>query len=388
MWLVQAIAWYWLGKYAEAETCALDAMRALGAGTSGWYAALGHAAMSGGPLGRAGQLASTVDTFRELRAGGHAGPFFVVASCRLLVQLVRTGQLDLAQELLDGARASVKQEASIEPFVRAWLAVVQGELAAHVGDPLRYLAYTTAAVDEFGAAGDVRNASLQRSNIGNAYLLLGAYPQAERVLREAVDVAEPMRLSIAAPVRANLGFALARLGHLDEALAVESSALEQCVLHGNRRFEGVARVYLATIHSLRGDLDAAIQSARDAIAASESAPAVRAYALAALAGFLLIRGPAAAALDPAREAHHLLDRLDGVEEGESLIRVVHASALTHTGDHEEGGRRIVEAQDKLLARAERITDPRWRQSFLFNVPENARTLRLAEHWATGDVQES
>src|SRR6185369_16337330 len=131
------------------------------------------------------------------------------------------------------------------------------ELSLHEGDPMKYMALVKESVDDFVAAGDIRNASLQRSNIGNAYLQLGGYKQAGRVLREALATAEPMKLSFGATVRANLGFALARQGHLDEALAVETAALEECVRQGNRRFEAAARVYLTTILTARGDIEAA-----------------------------------------------------------------------------------------------------------------------------------
>ena len=43
MRLVQAIALRWLGHYPDAERCALEAHAALPQGSTGWYAALGHA---------------------------------------------------------------------------------------------------------------------------------------------------------------------------------------------------------------------------------------------------------------------------------------------------------------------------------------------------------
>jgi hypothetical protein len=45
---------------------------------------------------------------------------------------------------------------------------------------------------------------------------------------------------------------------------------------------------------------------------------------------------------------------------------------------------IAEARGRLLARATRIREPKWSRSFLENVPENARTMRLAAHWAKGE----
>lgn len=76
----------------------------------------------------------------------------------------------------------------------------------------------------------------------------------------------------------------------------------------------------------------------------------------------------------------VLARLDGVEEGESLIRLVHASAVAQTGNVPGASRLIREARSRLMARADRITDARWRDSFLRNVPENAQTLAFARLW--------
>jgi tetratricopeptide (TPR) repeat protein len=233
------------------------------------------------------------------------------------------------------------------------------------------------AVEGFAEAGDARNASLQRANIGNAYMQLGAFSRAERVLRQALTVAEPMRLSFIAPVRANLGFALARLGHLSEALAIETDAVQRCVEQGYRRFEAAARIYLAEILSLHGELVAAEAQAHQAEGCSPGTPAIRAHALATLGGILLRRGEAAEALVKAREAMEILESLEGVEEGEALIRLVYILALESTGDRAEAEVRILQAQERLEVRSQRISDPRWKRSFLEHVPENAATMALS-----------
>jgi hypothetical protein len=41
---------------------------------------------------------------------------------------------------------------------------------------------------------------------------------------------------------------------------------------------------------------------------------------------------------------------------------------------------IAPARDRLLKNADKIVDPSYKKSFLENVPENARTLRLARAW--------
>jgi hypothetical protein len=64
----------------------------------------------------------------------------------------------------------------------------------------------------------------------------------------------------------------------------------------------------------------------------------------------------------------------------AFVRLAHAEALHETGDREAARRAIADARTYLLAIADKLPDPTYRQSFLDNVPENARTLALARTW--------
>jgi eukaryotic-like serine/threonine-protein kinase len=383
MRLVQAISLRWLGHYADSERCALEASAALPQGSTGWYAALGHLAIVGGSLGKNDHFPSIIAELSRAESKGAVSASHVVTACRLAISLVRAGLTDRASRVLASARSRAEPETHEEPVVRAWLDVTASELALHAGDPTTYLTRLEAAVAGFAEAGDARNACLQRANIGNAYMQLGAYARAKSVLREALSVGEPMKLSFIAPVRANLGFALARLGDLDQALEIETAALEQCVSESYRRFELASHIYLAVIHALRAELDQASTHVRAALDASASAPPIRAYALAIFADLQMTRGAHADAYTAATEAMSILEALEGVEEGEALIRVVHAQALETLGYESEATSRIQEARSRLMERADRITDARLRRSFLDHIPENARTLAMAARLKRG-----
>jgi serine/threonine protein kinase len=382
MRLVQAIAYRWLGHFAQAERCALEAASCLPRGSAGWYTAFGHLAMAIGYLGKSDRLAeiagelSALEPFHDGQTGRAVGAH-VRALCQVVVFLIRAGLLSLAERLFASAQQMSSTLPYGEPGVRAWVDLASAEFSLHAGDPTTFLRLVESAVEGFAEAGDARNASLQRANIGNAYMQLGAFSRAERVLRQAINIGEPMKLSFIAPVRANLGFALARLGHLSEALAIETDAIQRCVEQGYRRFEAASRIYLAEILSLRGALEEAEAQAQQAEDASPGSPAIRAHALATHAGILLRRGEPALALARAQEATSILESLDGVEEGEALIRLVYVLALEATGQREEAASRVAEAQRRLLVRSERISDPRWKKSFLQNVPENAATMALS-----------
>ena len=400
MRLVQAISLRWLGHYADSEVCAQEATETLPPRSPGWYAALGHLALLGGYLGKNERFPFILSDLAEAEAAGPVSAPHVIAAGRLAVSLVRAGLLDRASRALASARAAAEPGTEDEPMVRAWIFVTAAEFALHAGDPAGSLLHLESAVTCFSAAGDVRNSCLQRSNIGNGYMQLGAYARAKGLLREAIAVGEPMRLGFIAPVRANLGFVLARLGDLEQAYEIETKALEQCIRERYRRFELASRIYLAGILWLREEAGQnrsgpeavtfpgsrpvtprrAEEELRAAIAGSASSPPIRAYALANLADLLFSHERPFEGRAAAEEAMAILLELEGVEEGESLIRLQHALALEASGDTAGAAAAIGEARRRLLERADRINDARLRRSFLDHIPENARTLALAARY--------
>jgi tetratricopeptide (TPR) repeat protein len=217
-------------------------------------------------------------------------------------------------------------------------------------------------------------------HLGFAYNEVGAYEQAEKALRDALGGAERMGLyNVVATAKNNLGIALARQGKLDEAQVVEFEAISDSAAQGDRRMEGGSRHYLAIILELQGKFDEAEQEALRSAELLTVAPPLRAHVLATVAHIRLSQGRVDEAVTIAREAMGVLDEVGGIEEGESLVRLVHARALHAGGQHEQAETRIDEARQRLNARAEKIKDPRWRQSFLQNVRDNADTfLALAQ----------
>jgi eukaryotic-like serine/threonine-protein kinase len=145
-----------------------------------------------------------------------------------------------------------------------------------------------------------------------------------------------------------------------------------------------ARVYLAFMRWLQGDADAAMVMAQSALKITKEIPSWRAYALAVSASVLLGQRKPSLALERAEEAVAIFENLEGVAEGESLSQVTYALALRAAGREAEGRRRIAAARRRLLEKADWISDPAWRQSFLDNVLDNARLLHVAAEWLGDD----
>ncbi|MRG93812.1 serine/threonine-protein kinase [Polyangium spumosum] len=380
MRLVQAIARRWLGHMAEARRAAEEAITRLPRGSTAYHAALGHLVIASASMGDGARIAAFVDELAALAREGVLSEAHIVTAGRLVVALVRAGLPDRAHDVFAGAQRLAQRHSVASAFVFAWLDVARAELALHEGDLIAYVRRIESAVENFTSAGDMRNACLQRCNIGNAYLHLGAYGLAVAAFREAQAIAEPMQLDFVSSLLANLGYALAHMENLTEAIVVETAALERLVRQGNRRGEGFVRVYLSTILRLAGRTDEALAMAQQAMDVSEGVPAVRACALALVAGIKIVQNNVREAFTKATEAMQILDRLEGIEEGESLIQWTYALALRVNGAEEEALRRITEARRRLQKRADRISDPRWRQSFLEQVPDNARVMEFAAIW--------
>jgi hypothetical protein len=144
--------------------------------------------------------------------------------------------------------------------------------------------------------------------------------------------------------------------------------------------EGYSRIYLARILRRMGELEAAEAEARRGAQLIERLGSIQSMARGTLAEVLLARGRPAEALVDAREAMAPVEALGKTDEGEALARLVYAEALHANGQEDAARAAIVEARDRLLARAARIDDPSRQRTFLDNVPENARTLLLCRQW--------
>lgn len=380
MRLVHAIAYRWMGNLHETTVAAEEALKLLPRGSTAYHAALGHLTIACGNSGDVERLRSIDTELGILEAEGVTSEGHVISLSRLAVALLRSGIPDRAHEALNTAQRLAHRHNITSPFVLAWLDVARAEMALHEADLTSYVRRVERAVENFTSAGDMRNTCLQRVNIGNAYVHLGAYPLAVSAFREALAIAEPMQLDYVCSILANLGHALAHLGNVEEAHNVENAALELVVQQGNRRGEGFICIYMSMINRLAGDKEGALEMAKRALEVSEGAPAVRAYALALMSGIAIAKNQMAEALEFSSEAIEILNRLEGIEEGESLIRWTHALATRAAGREKEAEAQIREARDRLLKRADRISDPRWRQSFLEQVNDNARVLEFASSW--------
>ncbi|MGZ3452162.1 MAG: serine/threonine-protein kinase [Polyangiales bacterium] len=379
--VMQAEAHRWRGELAGAEACSLDAMRLLPRGSPLWFNAVGDLALASGRRGKPAQLmmvGQMLLDFAKQRAltGPHA-----VAAARAATQLLLLGKPDVAGLLLEQLDTVPQDVTAKNPAVAARINVARYYRAICGGDPGSGVDIAARAAELFERAGDLRNACNQRGDMAYAQVELGAYQEAKHTLGEVIALSARLgSLNYPATVaKHNLGMVLARLGALDAAETTEREALEAFRTKGDRRMEGRSRIFLAEIFLLGGDLDHATHEAEAAVKTLSVAPPARAHALAVSAQVRLARGDTERALAEALEADAILQQVV-LDEGEATVRLVHAEALFAAGRTDEARAAITTARARLFERAARIVDAELRKTFLEGVPENARTLSLAELW--------
>jgi tetratricopeptide (TPR) repeat protein len=377
---LQAEARNWRGENTEALALATEAMDLLPKGAASWYAAAREAIITAHKVGNPDRVIEIVETVSAHGADESAQAARGFALGWGATMLLYAGKYGKAEEILDEVERAKPSGAAADPRVDAVLYRAKAIWSFVKGNP-EAPQWLEAAVADFERSGDLRNASITRTDLGFVLTEFGAYDDAERLFRQSLVEAERMGLQTSVPqVMHNLGFALLGLGKLDEAAAVEIDAAEALRAQGQRRIEGLARVYLARILLRKEDHAAAEEAAARAVDLLDVAPASRAVALAVLARTLLAQEKREAALLSAREAMEILKSLGGLEEGEILVRLTLAKALEQAGDVAARAV-IVEAKGALLARANNIKVESLRQSFLERVEENAETLAMAARWA-------
>jgi hypothetical protein len=140
----------------------------------------------------------------------------------------------------------------------------------------------------------------------------------------------------------------------------------------------MAHDVLGHAHLRNGRIEAAEREARRALEVLVSIPVLRLSASATLIRVLLATDRTAEARAVADAGLTEAERIDGIGFAEVRLRVAAAEARHAAGDG-DGARAVLRsALDHIAARANRITDPAWRASYLGRVPDNLRARELAD----------
>jgi predicted ATPase len=388
--LVQTRVIRWRGHRGEQLETALSALADLRPGGRRWYQALSEAVFVVGASGELEELRGFHQRLGEASPDADAGAARTMALARTAVQLLMLGARDEARAAL--SRLPELAEVDDEPMVAALVARARSWWALYDGDFAAHLELLLAAMRQFERAGDLHTAAAASANVGYAFMLLGAYGEAEEQLSRTIERCRELG-SHTTSLHAlhNLGLVRALRGDLAAALRTEQEAVAGYRAIGNDFMEGACETYCAIIELYAGRAEAAGEAAQRATALIVGHPANRAMAQAVLAQSLLLRAAERAddavaaawraeALAAATEAVGLLDGASVSGEESALCRLALAQALHATGDIESARAAIAAAARRVHEQAAKIADPSRRASFLA-VPEHARTLELQRTWS-------
>jgi len=374
---IRGEALQWRGDNRSAAVHAAAALRLLSKRSAAWFRAARDLAESSGRIGFVSELLAVSE---ELALGG-AGASVpeLLALFRALVQTLQRARIDVAARLLQRMERVAAEIGEGDPMAvalskdaRAWWLYARGQGGSTPS-------YSEDAADAYERAGDLRSACRERGNAGFGYFEVGQHTRAEALLRANIALAERLGLpGMVASSSRNLGLALLARGEVEQAEEQIRHALALVAIEGSHRLAGFAGLYHAMVLEKKGDLATAEREARAALAEWAELP-LHAYALAFVARLELAQGRTAEASADAEKAFQAMGAAGGIEEGEALVRLVHAEALHAAGRLDDARTAIGAARDRLLARAADIDAP-LRESFLANVPDNARTLEHARAW--------
>jgi hypothetical protein len=282
----------------------------------------------------------------------------------------------LEQSFLPIVRARGDQE----PLARKWWHTLVGLRASYAhDDPWTALQDTAALHDLFNAiGGELIFVSVQLHRGMNQWYLGALAPAAQTL--EAIPIADAaLGIGGSSLRRFMLSWLYADQGELARARALATELAESGRTQHNPLEEGRGRWVLAEALRRDRDLDGADREV--GVALAMAVPLDRPGVLATLSAIRLAQGRAGEALAAAEDAMARSETMGGcgLFRGSS-VHLAHAEALHATGAHQAAARAIAGARARLLAIVDKITEPDYKASFLERVPENARTLALADAW--------
>jgi tetratricopeptide (TPR) repeat protein len=375
LWLVQAEVHRWRGEWQRVRESAAAALALLPPGGAAWSTAAGELALASGIAADDGVVREIAEQLRTIDTPPDARAARCVALGRTIGMTVLRGMSQLAPPLLAHFEA-LFDELPRDAFVEGWRERARGMVALRAYDVAGWARMTATAVALFDEAGDIRAACAQRVRLGDSLKELGAYEEAERLLRDTLELAVPMGLSsVTSGATQLLGLVLARRGDARAGRPLLEKAVAFSRAHGDARQEGNSRVYLAQTLLSLGELGLAEAEARAALVALRDTPPLLPSAHATLACVLLAAGRPTEALAAAADALAVMEGLDWIEEGETFVLLAHAEALEQCCAHDAALAAFARARARVDEQASRIHDEATRQTFLSRVAENVRILQ-------------
>ncbi|HEY6557277.1 MAG TPA: hypothetical protein VI072_08385, partial [Polyangiaceae bacterium] len=382
--VVQAEAHNWLAQHDEAERRAGEAMAQLPPGSALWAHAVHQRSWAVCVRGQSSEVKLLAEQLLAHTATEPLTRLHVMARAHMSHHQHLINMSDTAAALVEPL--STLAPSTLDEGQRGTIAYALAHQQKSMGNLSECARLLKKASAEFRAANDGRQTCLSIANLGDVLSALGMYAEARSAFDEALELGRTHGvLSTEATVLTSIALCRAFAGKPTEALASASAAMRLFEGSTSREESGMGRAMYARILYETGDFVGAEREARSVAAQSCFSARVQLGACAVHAQTLLVLNRLEEARERADCALRALDTLQSVEDLESLTRLVHAEVEHARGDQPAARAAIQRARERLLVRAELIEDASQRQSFLENVPDNARTLALASEWLQEDA---
>lgn len=294
--------------------------------------------------------------------------------------LTRMGETDAAQEIVQKALVCAQASGDQEG-----LAETLGYVGGHYwesGNFAQAREFWTRSTELYRALGLRWRESVFQAGYGHVYMIWGLYGLARPALEQGVQLSEATgSRPTHAYCLANLGLTYSRLGDQDTARRLEEQALAEMVIVEDIAGGAGCYLYLGYILEQMHDYAESATHFTNAHTELEKIGAM---------GFMIdaVAGTARCALaqnnlnESGQHAMQVWNHLhehgaQGVEMP-VLAYLTCAQVFDAQGDAEKSRAAIEAGYRELMARADKISDPEWRKSFLENVAEHRAIVRLWE----------
>lgn len=300
----------------------------------------------------------------------------------LAIQHSRQGQIELALGEAGQARQCLVPASNTDPFLVGMVLLNLSITYMTAGDLEQAYRINREQAELAHQLGNLRGEAYALNNMGYCLAQLGRFAQA------CTDVEESLRIShsigdriSAAYAGLNLGLGLWRSDDLEEATRVLRPARAELELLGDTFGQAAGCFYQGLVEESAGNAGAAHQAFGEALGRLQGLGMVglEADVYTGLARTALQSGDVSAAKERAETVWDYLARQGGGGlEFPILAYLTCARTFGAAGEQEAEARVIQSGYQNLIKRADLISDPDWRKTYLDSFPEHRA---LVERWA-------
>jgi tetratricopeptide (TPR) repeat protein len=378
---LQCYAHFWNDQWETAYPFGSEALELLRPGSYRWCKTMGTMLTITSLSGKLYHFGRLVEAFAAVEVDPEARTAYVEAGALLAVMFAYLGRRTQSRLFVERVEAIGALQGDDDATAAGWVHFARVYYSRLLGsDPWHTLAISRQGSDAFEQAGSTRNYVFLNNFTGIVQAELGDPEAGAATMRRVLLVAQKLNEAL---VLSRTGVCLAfilcfhgPIAACDEAIQLADHTVKTRGI--NSIYLGMAHDVLGHAHLRNGRIEAAEREARRALEVLVSIPVLRLSASATLIRVLLATERIAEARALADAGLTEAERIDGIGFAEVRLRVAAAEARHAAGDGHGACTALRSVLDHIVARADRITDPAWRASYLGRVPDNLRARELAD----------